>query len=219
MAETKQELAEVSESTGFATEKDVDHIVRNPRDYGFDWDDSWSVASETDVHGKKFATGKVTMVKNFAVIPKVTDGRTFVDAFGWESLEEAYNETSGRVKAQGIVRTMVVAEWYKDHAKAITLYVARVEVVKRVLLRIRAKGGGGGGRWFVDLEGNQFRTMDEVLASNKRIGEKFRTFPGMDGVQYKTALEARQASVAWLMAAPRNMSHEMAVQLVANMPE
>jgi hypothetical protein len=204
-------------SGGFATENDVARMVSSPEDFGFEWD-AWDAASKTDKEGKTFPSGLVVLRKAFAVIPKITDAEKFQRAFGWASLVKAYNGTSGRVDAQGVARSMLLAEWDKQHAKNVTTNAVRAEVSKRVLLGIRAKGGGGTVKRYVDLDGTAWATAEEAAESNKRIHAKTVKHKALDGQEYATALEAKQASVAFLVT-EQGMPHEVALKVVANMPE
>lgn len=216
--ETNNEQETTVKFSGTATDNDVARMVSHPEDFGFVWDDSWDAASKTDKDGKPFAGGLTTLRKAFAVIPKITDAQKFVVAFGWESVTKAYNGTSGRVDAQGVARGMLLAEWSKQHAKNVTTNDVRAEVARRVLLGMRAKGGGGATKRYVDLDGVAWATMDEATAANKAIQAKTVKYKGLDGNEYPTPLEAKQASVAYLVT-EQGMSHEMAVRIVANMPE
>lgn len=214
-------MAEKDEGNGaaekVATEAEVMDIVKNPSKYGFTWD-AWDVAAVKDKDGQYFAGGKaLTFREKFAALPKVLDGPKFAKSFGWSALVDAYNGTSGRVDAQQVVRSMFVGMWYVDKGKSITEETARVQVVRRVLLGEKGKGGGGGGQWFVDNMGNKFRTLDEAMNANKAHAERSRTFRGMDQVEYKTPLEAKQASVDFLMRG--GLTQAQATALVANMPE
>jgi hypothetical protein len=196
----------------------VADIIDNPSKYGLAAWSAWDVSAYKDKDGNYFAGGKAfTFREKFAVLPKVDDGAKFVKAFGWAALVEAYNGTSGRVDAQGVVRTMFLNTWYVDKGKSITQRTALEQVVRRTLLGEKAKGGGGGGQWYVDNMGNKFRTLEEVQNANKAHAERSRTFRGMDQAEYKTALEAKQASVAFLVAS--GVANDVALKLVANMPE
>lgn len=201
-----------------ASDELVNDIIENPEKYGLEWS-SWDVAAVKDKDGNYFAGGKAKVFREkFNVLPKVANGPKFVKSFGMSALVEAYNGTSGRVDAQGVVRTMFVSMWYVDKGASITEHSARVQVVRRVLLGEKAKGGGGGGAWYVDMLGNKFRTMEEVTNANKAHAERSRTWKGMDQVEYKTPLEAKQASVVFLVEVGK-LTQEQALALVANMPE
>src|SRR5688572_4380621 len=218
MSETNgaNETPETEGPKGTATENDLTRIVTHPEDFGFEWDSSWSAASETDNSGKRFGS-KVILRANVPAIPKVTDVEKFGKAFGWVILAKAWNGTSGRVDGQQIVRSMLLAEWAKDRAKSVTNDTLRREVAKRILLGIRAKGGGGFGTRYVALDGTAFKTAEEATAHNAKNAPKV-TYKGLDGQEYGTALEAKQASVAFYVT-EHGMPHEVAVKLVANMPE
>jgi hypothetical protein len=206
------------EVSPIASDALVSDIIDNPSNYGLDAWSAWDASAYKDKDGNYFAGGKALVFREkFAVLPKVKDGQKFVRSFGWPALVEAYNGTSGRVDAQGVVRSMFVAAWYVDKGKSITLRAALIQVVRRTLLGEKAKGGGGGGQWYVDNMGNKFRTVEEVTNANKAHAERTRTFRGMDQVEYKTALEAKQASVAFLTAS--GVAPDVAIKLVANMPE
>jgi hypothetical protein len=196
----------------------VNDIIDNPGKYGLDAWSAWDVSAYKDKDGNFFAGGKALVFREkFAVLPKIRDPKLFAKSFGWDKLTDAYNGTSGRVDAQGIVRSMFVAMWYVDKGKSITQHSALVQVVRRTLLGEKVRGGGGGGQWYIDAMGNKFRTVEEVVNANKAHEERNRTFRGMDGVEYKTALEAKHASVAHYVA--QGIDSEMAIKLVANMPE
>jgi hypothetical protein len=201
-----------------ASDELVENIIAYPGKYGLDGWAAWNVSAEKDKDGNLLNGGKVLVMREkFAVLPKVNNGQLFVKYFGWAALVDAYNGTSGRVDAQGVVRRMFLALWYVDKGKSITQHTALVQVVRRVLLGEEAKGGGGGGQWFADMMGNKFRTLEEVMQANAAHAERNKTYRGMDQVEYKTALEAKQASVAFLTAS--GVAADVAIKLVANMPE
>ena len=215
-------MSEKSEETtvtfpGTATDKDVDKIVNYPTDYGFKWNDTWDAASQTDKDGKRFGA-LVVLREKCATIPEVTDVKLFAESFGWQQLTDAYNGTSGRVKAQGISRELLLAEWDKQHAKNVSEKHIRSEVVKRVLLGMRAKGGGGGARAYYVVNGVKYANeADAIAASKVKV-----TYKGLDGKEYATGLEAKQASVAYLTHEDRGearMAPAIAAMVVANMPE
>lgn len=212
MPDEKEQEQESQTFSGLATDKDVDNIVRDPESYGFVWD-KWDAQSRTDKNGNSFGS-LLTLRKDSATLPKIVDAELFARSFGWDKLVKAYNGTSGRVDAQGVTRTLLLAEWSKDRARNVTESFIRAEVVKRVLLGMRAKGGGGGSRKVWVVNGVTYATEEAALEASKSA----RRFTALDGTEHKTGLEAKQASVAYLVT-EKGLSHEMAMGIVANMPE
>lgn len=198
---------------GEATLEMVDDIIRNPVRYGLDWD-GWNASSKTDKDGKVFPAGLTVLRKDFKVLPKVIDAKRFGRYFGDKKLVDAYNGTSGRVTSQEIARSLLLEHWNEQRAAKVTEYMARVEVVKRHLLEQRAKGGGGGTRKHWIVNGVTYLSEADAIAASK-VAPK--VYAAMDGSEHKTPLEAKQATVAYLMS--KGMTNEQAVALVANMPE
>lgn len=202
------------EYPGAARLKDVPRIVSNPLEFGFEWS-GWDASSKTDKDGKLFPGGLTVLRKDFKVLPKVVSAGKFGKFFGESKLVDAYNGTSGRVTSQEIGRSLLLDSWNDHHAAKVTEAVARVEVVKRHLLGLRAKGGGGGQRKVWIVNGVSFFTEADAIAESKRQGQKF---VAMDGSVHTTALAAKQQTVSFLMEIHK-MTHEQAVALVSNMPE
>lgn len=202
------------EYPGEARLSDVPRIVSNPLPFGFEWS-GWDASSKTDKDGKTFPGGLTLLRKDFKVLPKVISASKFGRYFGESKLVDAYNGTSGRVTSQEIGRSMLLDSWSDHRAVKVTEAVVRPEVVKRHLLGIRAKGGGGGSRKVWVVNGVTYATEADAIAASKFVP---KIFLAMDGTQHKTALEAKQATVSFLMSVHK-MTNEQAVALVASMPE
>lgn len=199
---------------GTATDSDVQDIVSHPESFGLDWDTSWDAASDTDREGKRFGT-RLTLRKSvpLPMVVETAEGvAEFVKAFGPTITAKAINGTSMRVAAQGIARTMLLAAWDKDRAKSVTNDDIRAEVVRRVLLGQRGKGGGGARTKYVGPDGKVYASAEEASKAQAP-----RTWKGLDGKDYPTLLEAKQASVGYLV--DQGFPVDMAQKAVAGMTE
>lgn len=213
--ETKKEPKEWLGGT--ATEDMVADIVANPEAYGFTWKEE-PISAKNDKDGKLLAPdGKKMVLRANAPRPYLPETQehvaAFFAAFGPSVLARSANGTSVDVAAEDIIRRELLAEWNKDRARSVSNTDLKTEIVKRVLLGKRAAGGGGSRtRWVYN--GVIYATEAEALEASKAPTQ---TYKGLDGKEYPTALEAKQASVAHLV--DQGFPQDLALKAVAGMAE
>lgn len=214
--ETKKEPKEWLGGT--ATEDMVADIVANPEAYGFTWKEE-PISAKNDKDGKLLAPdGKKMVLRANAPRPYLPETQehvaAFFAAFGPSVLARSANGTSVDVAAEDIIRRELLAEWGKDRARSVSNNDLKTEIVKRVLLGKRAAGGGGSRtKWVVN--GVVYTSEADAIAASAAAAAQ--TYKGLDGKEYPTALEAKQASVAHLV--DQGFPQELALKAVAGMAE